>query len=84
MPSIKSDLRSLVTSDGAMVLNIAADEISTLNEDGGYVWERLRNGATVEQIVADLAQETGQDVTVVASDVKEFLEQLAEKSLVSL
>jgi hypothetical protein len=83
MPVLKSDLRSLVTPEGAMILDIAADEMTTLNATGGYVWARLREGKTVEQIVADLARETGQDPTVVIGDVQEFLEQLTERHLVA-
>lgn len=83
MSVIKSDLRSLVTADGAMILDIAADEMTTLNSTGGYVWARLREGETVEKIVADLAQETGEDPAVVANDVHEFIEQLSEKHLVA-
>ncbi len=83
MPSIKSELRSLVTPGGAMILDIEADEMLTLNITGGYVWERLREGKTIEQIIADLAKETGQDTAVVGNDVEEFVEQLEKKHLLS-
>jgi hypothetical protein len=83
MPAVKSDLRSLVTADGAMILDIAADKLTTLNSTGGYVWEGLRAGKTVEQIVATLARETDQDPAMVANDVQGFVEQLEEKHLVS-
>jgi hypothetical protein len=66
-----------------MILDIAADEMTTLNATGGYVWARLREGVTVEQIAADLAKETGQDPAAVATDVYEFIGQLTEKHLVS-
>lgn len=82
MPIVKPELRSLVTAEGAMILDIAADEITTLNSTGGYVWARLRGGKTVEQIVAELAKETGQDSTIVTADVQQFVEQLEEKHLV--
>lgn len=83
MPAIKPDLRSLVTAEGAMILDIAADEMTTLNPTGGYVWARLREGKTIDQIVADLANDTGQDAAAIASDVHKFVEQLMEKDLVS-
>lgn len=82
MPIVKPGLRSLVTTDGAMILDIEADEMTTLNPTGGYVWARLQEGKTVEDIVASLTKETGQNPVVVAADVKEFIEQLAEKRLV--
>lgn len=83
MPVVKNNLRSLVTAEGAMILDIAADEMTTLNSTGGYVWAGIRAGKTVEAIVADLAAETGQDRAVIAIDVNEFVKQLAMKGLVS-
>jgi hypothetical protein len=82
MPSVKSELRSLVTPEGATILDISKDELTTLNSTGGYVWMRLRKGDEVEKIVADLAEETSQDPSAIRDDVHEFIEQLAEKHLV--
>jgi hypothetical protein len=84
MPLIKHHLRSRVTPDGAMILDIAADEIITLNATGGYIWARLEEGNTIDQITESLATETGQDSVVVAEDVREFIAQIAEKHLVTL
>ena len=84
MSSSNSQLRSLVTPEGAMILNIASDQISTLNSMGGYVWARLQEGNTVDEIIFDLAKETGHDPVVVANDVHEFVEQLMERNLVHL
>lgn len=84
MPSLKPELRSLVTPEGAMILDISADELTTLNFTGGYVWARLKEGKNVDQIIAELAKETGHDPASVANDVHEFVEQLAGKHLVTL
>ena len=84
MPIVKQELRSLVTPDGAMILDIAADELTTLNATGGYVWARLREGKNIEEIIAMLARETGQDAAVVTADVHEFVEQLNAQHLVTL
>jgi Coenzyme PQQ synthesis protein D (PqqD) len=84
MTSTKSELRSLVTPDGAMILDIVSDELTTLNATGGYVWGRLREGKSVGEIISDLARDTGQDPSDVADDVHEFVEQLTAKNLVTL
>jgi hypothetical protein len=84
MPLISPELRSRVTPDGAMILNISADEVITLNATGGYIWARLEEGIAIDEIVARLAAETGHDAVAVATDVHEFLAQLAEKHLVNL
>ncbi len=83
MLSVKSDLRSLVTAEGAMILDIAADEVTTLNATGGYVWERLRQGKDLANIIADLARDTGQDPVIVAGDVHAFVEQLSARRLLT-
>jgi hypothetical protein len=84
MPQINPELRSRVTPDGAMILDISADEVITLNSSGGYIWARLQEGKTVDEIVAVLAKETGRDLALVADDVHEFVEQLTAKHLVTL
>jgi Coenzyme PQQ synthesis protein D (PqqD) len=84
MPSISPQLRSRVTPDGAMILDISADEVITLNATGGYIWARLEEGKTVDQIIENLATETGHDPVIVAKDVRGFIGQIAEKHLVTL
>jgi len=83
MSAVKSDLRSLVTAEGAMILDVAADELTTLNATGGYVWARLREGETIDQIVRDLAADTGEETAVIAADVQEFVKELVMTNLFS-
>jgi putative NIF3 family GTP cyclohydrolase 1 type 2 len=84
MSIVRSDLRSRVTPDGAMILDITADEVITLNGAGGYIWARLEEGKTVDQIVEDIATKTGHEPVAVGNDVREFIEQIAAKNLVTL
>jgi Coenzyme PQQ synthesis protein D (PqqD) len=84
MLSISPELRSLITPEGAVILNISADRMITINPTGAYIWARLQEGKTIDQIIESLAAETGHDLVLVANDVQEFLEQMAEKRLLSL
>lgn len=84
MPTVNPELRSRVTPDGAMILNISADEVITVNATGGKIWAMLEEGKTVAGIIEMLATESGHDPAVVAEDVREFLEQMAAKKLVTL
>jgi Coenzyme PQQ synthesis protein D (PqqD) len=84
MFSTNSQIRSLVTPEGAMILNIASDQMITLNSMGGYVWARLQEGKSVEEIISNLAKETGHDPAVITNDVHEFVEQLTQRHLVIL
>jgi hypothetical protein len=67
-----------------MILNIASDQMSTLNSMGGYVWERQQEGKSVDEIIPNLAKQTGHDPAVVANNVHKFVEQLTERHLVIL
>jgi len=84
MTLINPDLRSRVTPDGAMILDIAADEVITLNATGGYIWAGMAEGKAADEIAAGLARETGHDPAIVANDVRELVEQLTSMKLVSL
>jgi hypothetical protein len=84
MTLINPELRSRVTPDGAMILDIAGDQIVTLNATGGYIWARLGEGKTTDEIVALLAIQSAQDPVVVANDVREFLEELTAKKFITL
>jgi Coenzyme PQQ synthesis protein D (PqqD) len=74
-------LRSVVDRDGAVILDIEHDAISTLNVTGAYVWERLQEGKSSDEIVEGLARETGVEVSVVDRDVHAFFEELKLKGL---
>jgi len=81
MVSPPPNLRSIVNDDGAVILDIEHDLISTLNPTGAYVWQGLQRGELLETIIANLARETGQDSLLVERDVREFVEDLKQKRL---
>ena len=74
-------LRSIVDHDGAVILDFKRDAMLTLNSTGGYVWERLRQGKLVDEIVRELASETCADHAMVDRDVQAFLDELKSKHL---
>ena len=76
-------LRSVVDRDGTVILDIEHDAIVTLNSTGSYVWDRLQRGKLVDEIVLELAAETGADVAVVDLDVRAFIEQLMSRHLLA-
>lgn len=76
-----SHLRTIVTADGAVILDTKRGKISTLNPAGAYVWQALERGERVEAIAADLARETGEQVEILQRDVQNFIETLREQHL---
>lgn len=75
------NLRTVVDPDGAAILDIPRNQITTLNSTGGFVWERLQQGQSIEAITQSLAFETNTDPIVVRHDVDLFLEQLQSRDL---
>jgi hypothetical protein len=76
-------LRSLVTEDGAVILDIEHDVIFTLNPIGGYVWAKLAAGCTLDQIIAYLVAESGIDITTAERDVRTFVDTLIQQQLIN-
>ena len=83
MLSSPSHLCTAVNQDGAAILDISRNQITTLNSTGGFIWDRLQQGRTVEEAIADLADECNTDPTLVAPGVYAFLEQLKSEHLLS-
>jgi hypothetical protein len=76
-------LRTVIDQDGTVILDIERDAMVTLNPIGGYVWDRLQKGKLVDDIVRDLAADTGADIEIVNRDVQAFIEQLRLKHLLT-
>ena len=67
-----------------LVFNPESNAAVALNKTGVYLWNRLKNGATEAEMIADLL-ETYDGVTEekASADVKAFLEELRSRSLLS-
>jgi len=72
-----SNLRSLISADGALILDLARDRMTRLNQTGGQIWLELQRGKRVEEIAVSIAIETGEDLAVVRRDIEEFCLLLA-------
>lgn len=81
MVSPTPNLRAIVNDDGAVILDIEHDSISTLNPTGAYVWQGLQRGESLESIIANLARDTGEEALLVDRDVRDFVEDLNRKHL---
>ena len=79
--SVPQHLRTVINQDGAAILDIPRNQITTLNATGGFIWERLQQGRTVEQVVQDLAVASNTDLALVQHDVHAFVEELKSERL---
>jgi hypothetical protein len=81
MTTFRSSLRSVVGHDGAVILDIERDSMLTLNPTGSYVWQRLQQGKQLDEIIRDLASETGADPVTIDRDVHAFFDELDSRRL---
>ncbi len=55
--------------------------IMTLSESGAFLWRMLEQGTDVDEMVNALLKEYDVDETLAKQDVKNFVENITEKSL---
>jgi hypothetical protein len=84
MVTIPAHLHSIIDHDGAVILDIPNNAMTTLNSTGAFVWERLQRGLSIDAITRELVQDTGIETSVAAMDIDAFMEQLKAKHLVNL
>lgn len=83
MPFERNHLRSVVTRDGATILDMEQDLMIALNPSGAVVWQGLENGESVEAIAERMASQAGADRSIVEADVRAFMEELRGERLIS-
>jgi hypothetical protein len=74
-------VRSVITPDGAVLLDVQRGTITTLNPTGALVWQELRRGQGLDKIVLGLSQLTGQDQFTIEQDVRDFIDVLKHHNL---
>jgi hypothetical protein len=78
-----SYLRTVMNADGAAILDTEVGQITTLNSTGAMVWQSLRRGESLDRVAADIARETGEEIEAVKTDLKDFIDELRSKNLLS-
>ena len=79
---ISEHVRTTITQDGAVLMNIKGGHMVTLNPIGSIIWQQLTDGHSPAQIAARLASEFGIPREQASADVSEFLEQLEAQHLI--
>ena len=79
---ISEHVRTTMTQDGAVLMNIKGGHMVTLNPIGYIIWQQLSDGRSPEQIAARLASEFGIPREQASADVNEFLEHLEAQHLI--
>jgi hypothetical protein len=79
---ISEHVRTTMTQDGAVLMNIKGGHMITLNPIGSIIWQRLSDGHSQEHIAAHLASEFGISQEQATADVNEFLGQIEAQHLI--
>jgi len=79
---ISGHVRTTITQDGAVLMNIKGGHMATLNPIGSIICQQLSDGRSPEQIADRLASEFGVSREQASADVNEFLEQLEAQHLI--
>jgi len=79
---ISTYVRTTITADGAVLMNIKGGQMITLNPIGSIIWRGLADGRSQEQIASGLASEFGLPMEQTLADVNEFIEQLRAQQLI--
>lgn len=69
----------VVVSTGEKTVNF--NGIMTLNETGFFLWERLLDGATREELIEAILSEYDVDADTAGADIDRFLKKLEEADL---
>lgn len=74
-------LQAAISPDGAVLFDNKHGQIVRLNATGGFVWSRLRDGKSPNEITRELSEKSGGDFTRTGDDVSAFVEQLRQQNL---
>ena len=76
------EYRSLGDGEGGVLLHLGTAAYHGVNEVGAMIWTLLE-GVTVEQLLDEMRARLASTPPSLEKDVEEFIEELAERDLVS-
>jgi len=77
------DVTVRVVGNEAVLLAAESGQYFGLNEVGRFIWEKLNDGSTCEEIALQLASEYGIPEPEARTDVMDFVNSLEKSSLVT-
>jgi hypothetical protein len=76
------NVRSTVTDDGVVLLDVSSGKIFNSNPVGSRVWMKLQEGSSISQIVDDISTEFKAPRKQVEVDVREYVQILKTSGLI--
>lgn len=81
--TLSSNVRLTQSEDGAALLDVAQGKCFSLNPVGLTIWELIRAGLSVPQVIERMAGDFGISAEQSEKDVFDFIQQLSENHLLS-
>jgi len=75
-------VRSNISDDGLILLDIATGQIFSANLIAARIWNGLEQGLLLSEIIEEIAADTGADPVVVERDATKFVDTLRLRALV--
>lgn len=72
-----------VLGDGAVLVNLASNEVMEFNSTGAAIWEHLSRGAAIADVIPQLMETFDVDRTTAERDVDVFLSELTSRGLIT-
>ncbi len=70
--------------DTIIIITEKGDELHSLDETGGFIWQQINGSAPVRDILENICQEYNVERTRAEHDLSLFLESLKDKNLITL
>ena len=80
--NVKPNIRSAISDDGGVLLDLNKGSCYSLNVVGAEVWARLEEGLSFEEIVDYLSSKWDVPYLDLKSDLETFVVRLRKKTLV--
>jgi hypothetical protein len=77
-----TNVRSTVTDEGVVLLDVSSGKIFHSNPVGSRVWIKLQEGSSVSKIVDEIASEFNAPRERVEVDVQEYIQSLRISGLI--
>ncbi len=82
MIALAPHIRTIADQDGAIILDIKRNANFGLDQATTFILTRIQNGSSIDEIVKELAETTGEAPSVVESDVLEFIADLRKNKII--
>jgi hypothetical protein len=81
---LRSDVRSLIDADGAVLLDLRNGTYFSLNNLGADIWRQLEAGEGLTNIQTAIAARYGIASDLVKEDIQAFVADLAQRRLIDV